>query len=78
MIQANVEEDYEATMVRFLHSLSRDIVDIVKLQHNVELSDMVHQVIKMEEQLKQKGLARRGQLVATNITWRTALKRATK
>ena len=60
MIRANVEEDREATMARFLHGLNREIVDIVEMQHYVELTDMVHQAIKMEEQFKRKGLARKG------------------
>ena len=52
MIRANVEEDWEATMAKFLHGLSREITDIVEMQYYVELTDMVHQVIKVEEQLK--------------------------
>jgi len=52
MIRANVEEDREATMARFLHGLNREIADIVELQHYVELTDMVHQAIKVEEQFK--------------------------
>ena len=49
MIQANVEEDREATMVRFLNGLNRDIANVV------ELEDMVHMAIKVERQLKRKG-----------------------
>jgi hypothetical protein len=75
MIRANVEEDREATMARFLHGLNREISDIVELQHYVELMDMVHQAIKVEEQLKRKGLARRGQPMATTSPWKTAPKR---
>ncbi|KAL5570316.1 hypothetical protein UlMin_026891 [Ulmus minor] len=74
-IRANVEEDREATMARFLHSLNREIADIVELQHYVELTDMVHQAIKVEEQLKRKGMARRGQPMATTSPWKTALRR---
>jgi hypothetical protein len=32
-IQANVEEDREATMRRFLHSLDHEIADVVEMQH---------------------------------------------
>jgi len=42
MIRANVIEDREATMARFLNGLNRDIANVVKLQHCVELEDMVH------------------------------------
>lgn len=31
MIRANVEEDQEATMARFLHGLNREIIDVVEL-----------------------------------------------
>uniref|UniRef100_A0A2N9FAG5 Reverse transcriptase n=1 Tax=Fagus sylvatica TaxID=28930 RepID=A0A2N9FAG5_FAGSY len=75
MIRANVEEDREATMARFLHGLNREIADIVEMQHYVELTDMVHQAIKVEEQFKQKGLVRRGQPMATTSSWKTTPKR---
>jgi len=42
MICDNVIEDREATMARFLNGLNRDIANVVKLQHCVELEDMVH------------------------------------
>ena len=37
LIRANVEEDREATMARFLNGLSRDIANVVELQHYMEL-----------------------------------------
>lgn len=52
MIRANVEEDREATMARFLLGLNRKIHDKVEMQHYVELEDMVHMAIKVEQQLK--------------------------
>uniref|UniRef100_A0A2N9HGW5 Uncharacterized protein n=1 Tax=Fagus sylvatica TaxID=28930 RepID=A0A2N9HGW5_FAGSY len=52
MIRANVEEDREATMARFLLGLNREIHDKVEMQHYVELEDMVHMAIKVEQQLK--------------------------
>ena len=54
MIWANVAEDKEAIMVRFLNGLNRDIANVVELQHYVELEDMVHMEIKVERQLKRK------------------------
>jgi hypothetical protein len=42
MIRANVIEDMEATMPRFLNGLNRNIATVVELQHYVELVDMVH------------------------------------
>ncbi|XP_057984549.1 uncharacterized protein LOC131169348 [Hevea brasiliensis] len=54
MIRANVEEDREATMARFLKGLNLDIANIVELQHYVELDDMLNMAIKIEKQLKKK------------------------
>jgi hypothetical protein len=42
MIRANIEDDRQATMARFLNGLNRDIANMV------ELEDMVHMAIKME------------------------------
>ena len=48
MIWANVEEDREATMARFLNGLNWDIANVEELQHYVELEDMMHMAIKVE------------------------------
>ncbi|XP_040948648.1 uncharacterized protein [Gossypium hirsutum] len=58
MIRANVDEDREVTMARFLAGLNRDIANVVELQHYVEVVDMVHVAIKVEKQLKRKGTSR--------------------
>ena len=58
MIKANVNEDREAIMARFLNGLNQDIVNIVELQHYIELEDMVHMAMKVERQLKRKGTAK--------------------
>ena len=55
MARANIEEDREATMTRFLAGLNREIQNVVELQHYVELEDMVHMAIKIENQLKRRG-----------------------
>jgi hypothetical protein len=57
IIVANVEEDREATMARFLSGLNRDIANVVELQHYLEVEDMVHMAMKVER-LKRKGAAR--------------------
>ncbi|KAL6319806.1 hypothetical protein AAG906_036868 [Vitis piasezkii] len=54
MIRANVEEDREATMARFLLGLNWKIANLVELQHYMELEDMVHMAIKIENQLKRR------------------------
>ena len=48
MIRANVEEDREATIARFLNGLNQDIANVVELQHYMELKDMVHMAIKVK------------------------------
>ena len=58
MIRANVQEDREATLARFLNGLNKDIADVVDLHHYVELEDMVHMAIKVEKQLKRKGVSK--------------------
>jgi len=52
MIRANVIEDREATIARFLNGLNRDITNVVELQHCVELEDMVYMAMKVEKQIK--------------------------
>ena len=55
MTRSNIEEDREDTMARFLESVNRDIQNVVKLQHYVELEDMAHMTIKIENQVKRRG-----------------------
>ena len=50
MIQANVIKDREATMARFFNGLNRNIVNVVEVQHFMELEDMVHMTTTMERQ----------------------------
>ena len=70
MIRANVEEDREATMARFLNRLNQDIANMVELQHYMELEDMVHMEIKVERLLKRKG-TRLFQNLGTSASWRS-------
>jgi hypothetical protein len=69
MIRANVEEDREATMARFLSGLNKDIANVIELQHYVEIEDMVHMAMKVERQLKRKGTARYTSV--SNTTWKS-------
>ena len=52
MIRANVEEDREATMARFIGGLKKEITNAVELQHYVEMEDLLHKSIQTERQLK--------------------------
>ncbi|XP_058784476.1 uncharacterized protein LOC131659281 [Vicia villosa] len=74
-IKANVEEDNEATMARFLHGLNRDISDMVELHHYVEVDDLVHQAIQVEQQLKRKGLGRRSATTFDSQSWKDKTKK---
>ena len=48
MIRANVEEDREVSIARFLNGLNHDIANIVELRHYVEMEDLMHMEIKVE------------------------------
>ena len=74
MIRANVVEDREATMDKFLKGLNLDIANVVELQHYVKLEDMVHMAIKMERQLR-KGHARPAFNLGSSSSWKPNLKR---
>ena len=56
MIRANIEEDREATMTRFISSLNKEIADVVDLQYYMEIEELLHKAIKVEKQIKSKGL----------------------
>ncbi|XP_016733322.1 uncharacterized protein [Gossypium hirsutum] len=58
MKRANIVEDREATMARFLAGLNSEISNVVELQHYVELEDMVHMAIKVERQQRRKSSSR--------------------
>ena len=52
MIRDNVNEDEEVTMSRFFNGLNRDIINVMELQSYVDLEELEHLAIKVEEQLK--------------------------
>ena len=54
MTRANIEEDREASMARFLAGLNRKIQKVVELAHYVELENMVDMAIKIENQVKRR------------------------
>jgi hypothetical protein len=53
MIRANVYEDEEQTIARFIAGLHRNIQRIVEFQPYQSLIDLVHQATKAERQLQQ-------------------------
>ncbi|XP_057450484.1 uncharacterized protein LOC130742400, partial [Lotus japonicus] len=73
MLQANLEEDEEVTMIRFINGLSNDVRDIVELQEYVDMEELLHKATKVEQQLKRKGLARKSS-TNSNSSWRGRMK----
>ncbi|KAK0597975.1 hypothetical protein LWI29_030422 [Acer saccharum] len=69
MIRADVEEDREATMARFLNGLNQEIANVVELQHYVEIEEMLQKAVKIEQQLKRRGSARPSSSLQSN-SWR--------
>ena len=49
MIRANIGEDCEGTMTRFLHGLNRNIAKLVELHQYIDMDDMLHMAIKIEK-----------------------------
>ncbi|XP_071920620.1 uncharacterized protein [Coffea arabica] len=58
MLRADIQEDREATMARFLNGLRVEIADQLELQYYVEIEDMVEKAIKIEQRLKRRGATR--------------------
>lgn len=42
MVRANIVKDKEAIIASFLNGMNRDIANIIKLQHYVELGGIMH------------------------------------
>ena len=49
LVRANIEEEIEDTMARFLNGLNPDIRDVVELQKYVELDDLLHKAVRVEQ-----------------------------
>jgi len=75
MIRANVNEDEEVTMSRFLNGLNRDITNVVELQSYVDLDELVHLAIKVEGQLKRKDNTRSGVYMGSFLGWKMNYRR---
>ncbi|XP_027156178.1 uncharacterized protein LOC113756907, partial [Coffea eugenioides] len=60
MMRANIQEDNEATMARFLRGLNPDLQDALELQHYLDMHDLLELAIKAERGKK----LRRGAHVA--------------
>ena len=68
-IRANIDEDCEATMARFLHGLNKNIANLVELHHYIDMDDILHMAIKIEKQLKLK--SSKGNSTSYNPSWKS-------
>jgi len=75
MIRANVVEDRQANMARFLNGLNRKITNVVELQHYVELEDMIHMATKAEEQIRRNGQVKLVFNLGSLSSWKPNLRR---
>ena len=69
MIRANIEEDCEATMARFIGGLNKEIANVVELHHYVEMEELLYKAIKVERQLESKGTSKYGS--AFRSSWKS-------
>ncbi|KAG7599415.1 Reverse transcriptase RNA-dependent DNA polymerase [Arabidopsis suecica] len=58
MLRADILEEREATMSRFLGGLNREIQDRLETQHYMEMEEMLHKAILFEQQIKRKSSSR--------------------
>ncbi|XP_027096106.1 uncharacterized protein [Coffea arabica] len=66
MLRADIQEDREATMARFLNGPRAEIADQLELQYYVEIEDMVEKAIKIEQRLKRRGSSSRPPVTKTD------------
>ena len=77
MIRANIEEDREANMARFICGLNSEIANVVELRHYVEVEDVVHMAMKVERQLK-KSSSSSTQPYGSSSSWKNKWNSTTK
>ena len=54
MIRTAVNEPEEATMSRFFHGLNEDVQERIEMVTYQDLQELVHQAIRVEQQLKRR------------------------
>ena len=57
MLKANLVEDEETTMSRFLNGLNREIADVVDIHHYLEFNELLMRACKVERSLKSRSKA---------------------
>nr|XP_027098880.1 uncharacterized protein LOC113718158 [Coffea arabica] len=69
MLRADIVEDKEATMVRFLNGLRPEIAELVELQNYVDMLELIDKASKIERRLNRRGNSRNPSFSATPL-WR--------
>ena len=59
LMRANVDEDEESTMARFLNGLNKPFAHLVELQHYDDLEELLQLTLKVERQIKRTSSATR-------------------
>nr|XP_027082241.1 uncharacterized protein LOC113704547 [Coffea arabica] len=69
MLRADIVEDREATMARFLNSLRPEIAELVELQNYVDMPELINKASNIEKRLKRRGNPRNPSFSTTPL-WR--------
>ena len=69
MLRADIVENREATMARFLNDLRPEIVEFVELQNYVDMPNLIEKASKIKRRLKRRGNPRNPTFSAMPI-WR--------
>ncbi|RDX97620.1 hypothetical protein CR513_19588, partial [Mucuna pruriens] len=69
MTRANMEENCETTMARFIRDLKKEIINVVELQHYMKIEDLLHKAIQVERQLKSKSSSKFAS--SSSSSWRS-------
>ncbi|RDX72865.1 hypothetical protein CR513_47593, partial [Mucuna pruriens] len=69
MTRANVKENHDVTMARFIGGLKKEIADVVELHHYMEMEDLLHKAIQVERQLKSRSSSKFAS--SSSSSWRS-------
>ena len=67
MLRANLVEDEETTMSRFLNGLNKEIADAVDMHHYLEYNELLMRACKVERSMKGKPKA---QVYSSSTSWK--------
>ncbi|RDX98136.1 Retrovirus-related Pol polyprotein, partial [Mucuna pruriens] len=75
MTRANVKENREVTMTRFIRGLKKEIADVVELQHYMEIENLLPKAIQVEWKLNSKSSSKF--VSSSSSSWRSNWKNST-